>query len=177
MNEADKKALSQELCARWRGKFNASDLAYWGHELAAYELADVSEAITRHRNTSKFVPKVREILALLPRLAGAAPQGPREQSKPEVLRRQNPVYRGKGDREVIMGYHRALWICYGARAGDKQSAKRKIERECTTDLIVWCGMTEPDAARCASFVCDTREMFMMALAEMTAEDVFAAGAA
>jgi hypothetical protein len=170
MNDADTKQLSAELCKRWKGKLTRDDLAYWARELGDYAIVDVTEALTKFKNSSRFLPKVSEIRGLLPqRVDGSqAPKtlADKEGSFADVLRRQNRQYAGRSDAEVYLRYHRSLWVAYGGeKSRNPDSVKRQLNSGCINNLMN-IPKTLEQAEQLATFIYDSPEMFRNLLNEL-----------
>jgi hypothetical protein len=175
MTADEKRQLDAELCRRWKGKFSRDDLDYWAKELDGFDLAAIIEQLTKWKNTQKWAPKVKEIIAMLPRRVFASAESAPQESYADSLRRQNRQYEGRCDAEVILRYHRSLWVTYGNGNRNLDSTRRQLTRECVTSLIR-SGMDEAEAERHAAFIFEDAGMFRMVLDELrgvTAVDPFA----
>jgi len=165
MTEQDRKQLDRELCRRWPQKFSADDLAYFARQLEGYTMAEITVALTEFKNSNRFVPKVGEILKLLPQRVDGSLQRYEEPSFAEVLRRQNRQYAGRSDQEVYLRYHRNLWWIHGRRAGNPDAARRQLERSCIAYLIT-AGASDEEAQRATAFIFEEADMFRVLLAEI-----------
>lgn len=119
MFQAERKQFDHELCKRWKGKFDVTELDRWWGAVRAWNLDEVVEALNRFKDASRYVPKIGEIMKLLPRRVGQEKQAATEQPFSQIVASQIPnIPRDAGVIEKITRYWRAVWWGYksGAQA-------------------------------------------------------------
>lgn len=191
MTADEKKQFARELCRRWRGKFDAQELDRWAKAFAEVPFADVLDALTRFKDSSRFVPKIPEIRKLLSRTIARSQAAPADEgSFADVVRRLNPQWREAGDQEAVLRYWRACWCRYepGAksrieairsRADGSSAAKaalahaERVYEAGKYGIFIKCAYrlvgentTFEEAKRLAGYVFETPEMFRLVLAEL-----------
>lgn len=193
MTPDDSKQLAAELCKRWKGKLTREDLAYWARELDDHGIPEIVEALTKFRNSSRFVPKVSEIKKLLPRRVDAPTEAVNEGSFADVLRRPSGSrFKGQSDAEVYLRYWRSVWYTYKPGADQRIVAMRQAAEQVNTPEVrarlgvfesQYAGMKEKcrsgcagnltmipvdrkEAERLADRIFDPPDFFRMVLAEI-----------
>jgi hypothetical protein len=191
MTPDEKEKLWVELCQRWPNRFTDSDLHYGSANLDGYAIDAVVAALTEFKNNSRFVPKLGEIVKLLPAPPRPSPTGAAvnatDMTFPQMLRRDNPKLIGCGDFEVLLRYWRGQWIHYHVDADKRRAqipttpgpgrvagelferqydgAKRRVVSGCVNGLI-GAGMDIDQAERAAAFIFEHPDTFRLALQDM-----------
>lgn len=186
MTDSEQPELDRELCRRWPKKFSREDLDCFWAELEPWGLDQVTDALRRFKSSSRFIPKPKEIIALLPRRMDREQKtlAQLEGSFADVLRRQNQHYTGRGDAEVLLRHYRGLYWrefpqlqtalvdtdnsspVHAQLEHRISSLRRQIESECLNAICASGAMTEREARRAVAFIFDTPEMFRMLLDEL-----------
>jgi hypothetical protein len=170
MSPHDQERLGVELCLKWPGKFQESDVAFWAKHLDGYRIEAIIDALTYWKNTMKFMPKAPEIKA---RLGGARKPAPTngeprpERSRADVFRRQmidhgDTVASHQTDAQILLRFHAKVAYHAAMREPSAEGPPRrvlspgyraKILSECTDDLVS-AGIDRETAERFADAVCD-----------------------
>lgn len=140
MSPEELKNLDREICRRWPKKFNGEELGRWRQSLVDWSMEEVVAGLNKFKDTSRFVPKIGEIIKLLPQRVGHE-QVIHEPSFSDVTRRHMRIGKERSDAEVIMRYWRSVWWQYKSNADIRRAsmdlaAKVAAERENVPELEI-----------------------------------------
>jgi phosphoglycolate phosphatase-like HAD superfamily hydrolase len=199
MRELDMERFMVEMCRMWPGKFQDAELQDFFARLRKFRLEDVLGAMNEHKNTSKFAPRVSELLA---RLKGKeiygqdhAPEPKKDMPWPEIIRRNNPHLGNCSDAEAILRFYRSEWSTYAHNANQRmvglpnipaaermrERAKQQAEgcrRQCANgclSALVAMGVDYEAAARWSACLMSPRPEFEQALDDLRERGIEMAG--
>lgn len=131
----DRKNFDHEICKRWKGKFDKPELDRWWSGLRSWGLGEVVESLNKFKDASRFVPKIGEILKVLPRKIGQEQQAKEEDPFSKVCTREmSNIPRDASVTEKLTRYWRSIWWQYKANADARRqsmdvAARLVAERE------------------------------------------------